>query len=146
MYDVIEHVSDPYLCIEKLTKLLSSGGAIYIETVNRDSIKNVENDIHFQLFGLNLLDHHWAKAMYQSYTNSNQYMVTEFYGAEWYMNAARTFMPHLSVQRLYADRESVSLDFADDLKKVMSAFASFAGGFRDRHGSFLDFEVKKEFF
>jgi 2-polyprenyl-3-methyl-5-hydroxy-6-metoxy-1,4-benzoquinol methylase len=88
--DVIEHVSDPAACLHKICRLLKPGGVAYVASPNKLSIPNVRADVHFQCFGLTLLDYFRARAAYAMYSGSPNYEVSDFYEPEWYVNTARS--------------------------------------------------------
>jgi len=88
--DVIEHVSDPAACLQKICRLLKPGGTAYLAFPNKLSIANVRSDAHFQRFGLTLLDYFRARAAYTMYSDYPHYEVSDFYEPEWYLNTARS--------------------------------------------------------
>jgi len=139
--DVIEHVSDPGRCIRKLYGLLKPGGVAYIETVNKNSLKNNTADIHFQFFGLNLLENCRAEQMYKQLSGSSFYGVSEFYPIEWYLNVAGN-LDGASVEIVKVQGE---FDYRVDL---LAAFAKFVN-WEDVDGKsinkFLVDSVKIEF-
>jgi 2-polyprenyl-3-methyl-5-hydroxy-6-metoxy-1,4-benzoquinol methylase len=63
--DVLEHVLDPELAIQKLNALLAPGGFLYIEVPNKDAITFVQADGHYKMFGITLLDHYVAARYYE---------------------------------------------------------------------------------
>lgn len=141
--DVIEHVSDPARCLRKIYGLLKPGGWAYVETVNRLSLRNVVSDIHFQLFGLNLLDHHRADVMYRRLTGSPTYAVSDFYEPSWYLNLARS-LPGAGVSRIRGNE--LSLDYRADLCDLFARFRSWEETDGAKLDPFLVHEVKKELF
>lgn len=53
--DVIEHVSDPDVVLDRIHGLLAPGGAFVMHVPNKDSIQQVLSDEHFCLFGFTQL-------------------------------------------------------------------------------------------
>lgn len=53
--DVIEHVSDPDVVLDRIHGLLAPGGTLVMHVPNKDSIQQVLSDEHFCLFGFTLL-------------------------------------------------------------------------------------------
>jgi len=87
--DVIEHVADPAACLQKICRLLRPGGTAYVAYPSKLSIPNVRSDVHWQRFGLTLLDHFRAHAAFTMYTGNTVYTVSEFFDPEWHVNLAR---------------------------------------------------------
>ncbi|WP_114214222.1 class I SAM-dependent methyltransferase [Ochrobactrum sp. 3-3] len=87
--DVIEHVADPFHCLQKIYEYLKPGGVAYVETVNKRSAINVAKDIHFGHFGITLLDHHSASAAYKQVSGWHEYQVSDFFVLEWYLSKAK---------------------------------------------------------
>lgn len=54
--DVIEHVSDPVVAIQKIAAMLEPQGVAYLEIPNKDCIDFVILDGHFQIFGITQLE------------------------------------------------------------------------------------------
>lgn len=91
--DVIEHVRNPELAIERLASLLNNGGVLFLEIPNKNCIKLVEKDGHYCIFGLTLLQHNIAKDYRESITKDMKYDVEEYFELGYYLD-------HLSQQRL----------------------------------------------
>lgn len=87
--DVIEHVTDPEECMRKICRILKPGGAAYVASPNKLSIRNINADVHFQRFGLTLLDYFRARAAYVMYSDYPYYTVSDFFEPEWYVNTAK---------------------------------------------------------
>jgi 2-polyprenyl-3-methyl-5-hydroxy-6-metoxy-1,4-benzoquinol methylase len=118
--DVIEHVSDPAACIHKICRLLKPGGAAYVASPNKLSIPNVQSDVHFQCFGLTLLDYFRARAAHAMYTGSPNYEVSDFYEPEWYVNTAKSAGTEAEI--VYDDSAIAS----DAPTAIAMLYASFA--------------------
>ena len=118
--DVIEHVSDPTACLHKICRLLKAGGAAYVASPNKLSIPNVRADVHFQCFGLTLLDYFRARAAHAMYSGSPNYEVSDFYEPEWYVNTARSTGAEAEI--VYDDSASAS----DVPTAIAMLYASFS--------------------
>jgi len=77
-YDVIEHVDDVPKCLGVLVDLLKPGGLIGLKIPNKDCLKFVASDGHYNLFGITLMDHIQAEKYYQALF-SGPYGVGEYY-------------------------------------------------------------------
>jgi 2-polyprenyl-3-methyl-5-hydroxy-6-metoxy-1,4-benzoquinol methylase len=141
--DVIEHVADPERCLRKVYDILRPGGWAYVETANKLSLRNVVADIHFQIFGLSLLDHHRAGQMYRQLTGSPNYGVSDFYEPCWYLNLAKS-LPNAEVLTLHD--ETLVLDYRADLNDLFGRFRSWDATHVTTLDFFLVHEVKKELF
>ena len=49
MVDVIEHITDPQICMQQIINVLKPGGYIYLSTPNKYAFLNLLNDPHFSL-------------------------------------------------------------------------------------------------
>ena len=57
MNDVIEHVEDRIQTITEASRVLKTGGLIYLTAPNKLSIRNLLKDPHYGLFGITVLPH-----------------------------------------------------------------------------------------
>jgi 2-polyprenyl-3-methyl-5-hydroxy-6-metoxy-1,4-benzoquinol methylase len=119
--DVIEHVSDPAQCLQKICRLLRPGGTAYLAFPNKLSITNVRSDAHFQRFGITLLDYFRARAAYTMYSDYPHYEVSDFYEPEWYVNTARSAGAEAEV--VY---DSSVPDVPGEIAALYGAFAEWA--------------------
>jgi 2-polyprenyl-3-methyl-5-hydroxy-6-metoxy-1,4-benzoquinol methylase len=91
--DVIEHVDDPRLAIQKMSELLNEGGCISFEVPNRDAIEFVRADGHFLIFGITQLPRDYAAEYYAAYTGTEKsvyfFEMGEMYELEWYFAELR---------------------------------------------------------
>ncbi len=85
LYDVIEHVDDVPRCLDQLAELLNPGGMIGFKIPNKDCIKFVANDGHFNLFGITLLPHALA-CEYHKIFFPTVYDVGEYYPLRYYQD------------------------------------------------------------
>lgn len=81
--DVIEHVSDARGAIENMTRMLNPGGLLFMEIPNKDSLRFVARDGHFDLFSISLLDREDAIAYHRS-GFAFSYDVGEYFPLEFY--------------------------------------------------------------
>jgi len=86
--DVIEHVDDPALAIQKMTSLANEDGCISFEVPNRDAIQFVKSDGHFLIFGITQLAKNDAAEYYSAYTRADKseyhFEMGEMYELDWY--------------------------------------------------------------
>jgi 2-polyprenyl-3-methyl-5-hydroxy-6-metoxy-1,4-benzoquinol methylase len=121
--DVIEHVSDPAACLHKICRLLKPGGTAYVASPNKLSIPNVRADVHFQCFGLTLLDYFRARAAHAMYSGSPDYEVSDFYEPEWYVNTAKSAGAEAEI--VYDD-SVIASDAPTAIAMLYSSFAEWA--------------------
>jgi 2-polyprenyl-3-methyl-5-hydroxy-6-metoxy-1,4-benzoquinol methylase len=139
--DVIEHVSDPAACLHKICRLLKPGGAAYVASPNKLSIPNVRADVHFQCFGLTLLDYFRARAAYAMYSDSPNYEVSDFYEPEWYVNTAK----EMGVQaEVVYDSSCIAAGAPEELALLYSAFAEWAGSGSKKLDVMMRHEMMRE--
>lgn len=62
--DVIEHVADAALALEKMSHMVKKGGYLILAVPNKDSVSNVKSDGHFNLFGITQLHRDTAANYY----------------------------------------------------------------------------------
>lgn len=101
--DVIEHVDDAVLALQKMSRMVKSGGCLALEVPNRDCISFVKSDGHFQIFGITQLQRDDAADYYAAVseinlenlnnshprdTKKNNYLfeMGEMYILEWYID------------------------------------------------------------
>ena len=86
--DVIEHVDDPALAIQKMSSLANQDGCISFEVPNKDAIEFVKSDGHFLIFGITQLAKNEAAAYYSAYTGADKseydFEMGEMYELDWY--------------------------------------------------------------
>jgi len=140
--DVIEHVDDPRECLAKIYRLLSPGGVAYVETVNKRSAINVGRDIHFRIFGLNLLSHHSASAAYKQITGWPEYMVSDFYHVEWYLAACRAL--GAEVKELPGSDEAIDFHLASE--QLFCRYREWKETTSRKLDFFLRQEIEEKFF
>jgi SAM-dependent methyltransferase len=87
--DVIEHVDDPVLTIQKLSALINDDGCISFEVPNKDCIAFVKSDGHFQIFGITQLLKDDAADYYAACLGNKKsgyyFEMGEMYELEWYI-------------------------------------------------------------
>ncbi len=109
--DVIEHVADAALAIDRLAALLNQEGVLFMEIPNKDAIDFVSSDGHFQIFAINCLPRQEAATYYHELTNNTGYLdhMGEFYPLEFYTDAlsARGFTVELVNRFPGGDLENV---------------------------------------
>jgi 2-polyprenyl-3-methyl-5-hydroxy-6-metoxy-1,4-benzoquinol methylase len=121
--DVIEHVSEPAVCLQKICRMLKPGGVAYVACPNKLAMLNVRSDAHFQCFGLTLLDYFRARDAYFMYSDTSQYRVSDFYEPEWYVNAARS--AGVEAEIVY-DSAVPEPDVPAEMAMLYTAFADWA--------------------
>ena len=88
--DVIEHVKNPALTIEKMLGLLNKNGCISMEIPNDNCILYVKSDGHFQLFGITQLSREDAADYYAEMLNIDRggylFEMGESHELDWYFN------------------------------------------------------------
>ena len=86
--DVIEHVDDPELAIQKMSKLGNEDGCISFEVPNKDAISFVKSDGHFMIFGITQLPRHEAAEYHSAFTGVEKgyylFEMGEMYELDWY--------------------------------------------------------------
>ena len=85
--DVIEHVFEPRRALAKMASMLKPGGVLYLVIPNATSYDHVVRDGHYGQFGMNLLDHHAARAYYDARCKNafqKEYSCGEFHPLPWY--------------------------------------------------------------
>lgn len=140
--DVIEHVADPAGCLRKICAMLKPGGAAYIASPNKLSIPNVRADVHFQRFGLTLLDYFRARAAYTMYSDCPDYTVSDFYEPEWYVNTAQT--AGAEAQVVY-DSSMPRLDAGAEIAALYAAFSEWEQSQAKRLDPLMEYEIRREF-
>jgi SAM-dependent methyltransferase len=87
--DVIEHVDDAALAIQKMSTLLDEEGCLCFEVPNKDCITFVKSDGHFLIFGLTQLARDDAAAYHSAHTGSDRsvylFEMGEMYELDWYL-------------------------------------------------------------
>lgn len=87
--DVIEHVDDPALAIQKMTDMLTEEGSLCFEVPNKDCIPFVESDGHFLMFGITQLSRSDAAQYFSACTGADPggYFkeMGEMYELGWYV-------------------------------------------------------------
>lgn len=87
--DVIEHVDDAVIAIQKMSGMVAEGGALSMEVPNRDCVSFVASDGHFQIFGITQLDRNDAAAHYEAVLHADRknyfFQMGEMYELDWYV-------------------------------------------------------------
>ncbi len=87
--DVIEHVDDAIVAIQKMSGMVAEGGALCMEVPNRDYINFVASDGHFQIFGITQLDRDDAALHYEAVLKADRknyfFQMGEMYELDWYI-------------------------------------------------------------
>ena len=88
--DVIEHVDDPRLAIQRMSDLTNEHGCICFEVPNKDAIEFVKADGHFLIFGITQLSKDQAAEYYAAYTGTDKsiydFEMGEMYELGWYFS------------------------------------------------------------
>lgn len=81
--DVIEHVLNPQLALRNMVSILNPGGVLYLEIPNKYSLRFVNRDGHFNLFGITLLPRRQAIQYHSRFFEFNYdvgyYLPRQFY-------------------------------------------------------------------
>lgn len=87
--DVIEHVDDADVAIQKMSGMVAEGGVLAMEVPNRDCVSFVTSDGHFQIFGITQLDRDDAALYYEAVLKSDKnnyfFQMGEMYDLDWYI-------------------------------------------------------------
>ncbi|MBV6394067.1 MAG: hypothetical protein KPEEDBHJ_03313 [Anaerolineales bacterium] len=87
--DVIEHVDDAIVAIQKMSGMVADGGTLCMEVPNRDHINFVASDGHFQIFGITQLDRDDAALHYEAALKADRknyyFQMGEMYELDWYI-------------------------------------------------------------
>ncbi len=117
--DVIEHVDDPELAIQKMAGLLSDDGTLCFEVPNKDCITSVISDGHFLIFGITLLAKNEAAEYYSLFTGAKKsvylFEMGEMYDLNWYCDrlAENSLSPFVIDTHLISSVEHVPQLVAD---------------------------------
>lgn len=121
-YDVIEHVENVPTCLEKVTDLLNPDGILGLKIPNKDSIKFVTKDGHYNLFGITLLKHELAYQYHRKFFTT-EYDVGEYYPLPYYINQLERL--GCSVHVLGRDRYLRFRRGPDLIKDLLSQYLVF---------------------
>jgi 2-polyprenyl-3-methyl-5-hydroxy-6-metoxy-1,4-benzoquinol methylase len=128
--DVIEHVSDPSITIQKLASMLNYTGVISLEIPNKDCITWIVSDGHFQIFAITLLERSVAADYYAEVfaNHSKENYLQEMgysYSLEWYQEQLK----NNGVQSKLLDTHKVCGfdDFPVQLQLLEERFQNFQG-------------------
>jgi SAM-dependent methyltransferase len=87
--DVIEHVDDPQLAMQKMAALTNPEGCICFEVPNKDAIPFVKSDGHFLIFGITQLPKDEAAEYHAAQTGAEKsfylHEMGEMYELDWYL-------------------------------------------------------------
>ncbi len=104
--DVIEHVNDPALAIQKMVGLLKPGGWLCLEVPNKDCIPFVISDGHFGLFGITQLDRSDAADYYAAALKISRdgyfFEMGDMLELNWYLMQLRANQLHPTVRNRHA--------------------------------------------
>jgi SAM-dependent methyltransferase len=116
--DVIEHVDDPALTIQKMSTLLTEDGCLCFEVPNKDCITFVKEDGHFLIFGITQLAKNDAAAYHSASTGADKsvYMfeMGELYELDWYFKK----LAENGLSAFIADTHSIG--GIEDVPKLMA--------------------------
>lgn len=88
--DVIEHVDDASLAIQRMVSLLNENGTLSFEVPNQDCIQYVQADGHFLIFGITQLEKPNAAKYFSAYTGATEsgyfFEMGEMYELDWYFD------------------------------------------------------------
>lgn len=112
---VIEHVSNPQKLLQQVASLLTDGGVLHLEVPNKDCIRTIRSDLHYGLFGIQLLSHGSARSYHAIMRPGETYSVGEFFERSWYGNLLRAlgFEIEVEVADWGGRHQSVIRDLAD---------------------------------
>lgn len=89
--EVLEHVYNPPLVINRLSSLLKPSGVLMMEVPNWRCLSFIPQDGHYLQFGLTLLSRHEAKELRGALTGDYDYDgMGEYYDIDYYYNLLRT--------------------------------------------------------
>lgn len=87
--DVIEHVDDAIVAIQKMSSMVADEGTLCMEVPNRNCISFVASDGHFQIFGITQLDRDDAALHYEAVLKADRknyyFQMGEMYELDWYI-------------------------------------------------------------
>jgi len=87
--DVIEHVDDPALAIQRMSALVNDDGCLFLKVPNKDHIAFVKSDGHFKIFGLTQLLKNNAADYYAACLGKEKteyyYQMGEMYQLDFYV-------------------------------------------------------------
>jgi SAM-dependent methyltransferase len=125
--DVIEHVHDPKVAIQKMSGLLNEGGCVSFEVPNKDAIQFVKTDGHFVMFGITQLPREDAAEYYSAHTGAEKSVyfseMGEMYELDWYLNELR----ENGLSAFLADTHSIGNleDVPDLMKELQQAYGQW---------------------
>lgn len=119
--DVIEHVDNVELTLKNMARLLNSSGILLMQMPNKDFVNFINNDSHYNLFGITLLRHDDAER-YHSRMFKDEYTVGEYYDYEYYMRRLNELgcevhlLPPLYPQKA---RSEIVKDFKESFRNLI---------------------------
>lgn len=129
--DVIEHVDDPRLGLERLVGLLDEGGALFMAIPNRHHAPFVACDGHFQHFGITALPKPSADRYFEQLHPGVKHDVT-YESLAFYRNAlARLGARTILLNETFPDREPELARIAESFADSERRAASFDGPLRE---------------
>lgn len=140
---VIEHVANPAKLLEVIAKLLNPGGFLHLEVPNKDCIRSVGADLHYQSFGLQLLPYGSAFTYHGKLRLSGDYTVGEFFERQWY--ESRLSRLGLSINVEVADWGSRFETAEADLGKVWTSFLDWSSATVADSEYLIRAEIKQRF-
>jgi len=124
--DVIEHVDDPELAIQKMSKLRNEDGCISFEVPNKDAIPFVKADGHFLIFGITQLSKNDAAEYHSAYTGVDKsyyiFEMGEMYELGWYFEK----LSESGLSAFIADTHSIG-----DIENVPDLMADLMAAFEE---------------
>jgi len=125
--DVIEHVDDPVLTIQKMSAMVNDDGCLFLEVPNKDFITFVKSDGHFQIFGITQLLKEDAANYYSAYLGKEKeeyhYQMGEMYELGYYFEQLANAGLSVTTIDTQATIDISDVPFAiDDLKQTYSTW------------------------
>ena len=140
---VIEHVLNPERLLSQIGTLLADGGVVHIEIPNKDCISNTIQDLHYQMFGLQLLPRSGALSLHRSLMPNTDYTVGEFFDLDWYQSRLRRL--NISTELLISDWGSRYETAEADLGRLWAAFEQWNQQAETENNYLLRHEVRRRF-
>jgi len=153
--DVIEHVPNVDLALERLCNCLNEGGILLLEVPNKNCLSFINQDGHFNLFGINLLEResslkYLAENRPDLYSDLKKDYPENFGMGEFYNKG-------FYISRLEENGMSVSVQYKNhligDINKVPTLLGNIVNSFndfyynkRDKLNYFVSEELVRNYF